>query len=654
LLGDCLACVDQVVQWLDTIEQTEELPTTTCEEDADRIVARFGLSKEKTRVASGAQTATPDWIHGLLSRHSELGSNALTAIQYVPATDCFFHGEDPVALLTDLPGLLAFEAKGAMPWPPLASIDPFQCNLVLSALSRASAPSVSAHLHGRAGRCDIVALTEDHARSASGVLPERARAVLTEQLRLINESTSVDSPGHLSSAALVASHVLKYCGRNPDAEYFAQLAGEGNKVSLVSSFREGMARVLADKLATPGAAGSPTTGSLRADTTSRTLRIDATRIDALVRLTGELTVARNSLAHLMRSAYRDNNSMAASLKAQHATFEHLISDLQRSVLALRVLPMRVVFQRFPRLLRDMSDSLGKPVALKFVGEDTEADKRIIEMLFEPLLHVLRNAVDHGVENAAVRAERGKPRAATIELRAFRHADQVLVEIADDGSGLDTRRIREVAAERNIAAPDVLANMDDSDVVDLIFAPGFSTAAQVTALSGRGVGMDAVRTAVERVGGRVEIHSRPAQGTTVRFMLPFSVMMTTVMSVEAGGQMFGIPLDTVIETIRVPRNSIAAVGTARAVVVREQTIPVFDLAQMLGEQESRPTTGEAIIVITTFAGQRCGIDVESLGERLDIILKPLDGLLSGTPGITGTTLTGDGRVLLVLDVGELLQ
>jgi two-component system chemotaxis sensor kinase CheA len=167
-------------------------------------------------------------------------------------------------------------------------------------------------------------------------------------------------------------------------------------------------------------------------------------------------------------------------------------------------------------------------------------------------------------------------------------------------------------------------------------------------------MDVVRTTVERLGGRVSIHSRAGLGTTVRFLLPFSVMMTTVMSVQAGGQVFGVPLDSVVEAVRLPRSALSAVGAARAVVVREQTIPVIDLSQMLGEGHRLQQSAEATIVITSFAGQRCGLEVDNVGEHLDVILKPLDGLLAGTPGISGTTLLGDGRVLLVLDVAEMLQ
>jgi len=555
-IGDCLACVDQIVQWLDVIEQTGELPPASCEAEADRIVARF--------------------------RH---------------AMDTDQHG---------LPGEGEFREGVATPEPAAA-------------------------------------------RAA------RARAVLAAQLDMLG----VDEPrsaGHILSAATTAANVLRHLGRAADAAQFMELAADTGSPDPLPRLQAALTRVLAGDAAQEPQTREPAgkaTAHLQA-TNVRTLRVEAERVDALVRLTGEFTVAKNALEHLAKLAQAEGNPMAAAIKARQAQFAQLTGELQRSVLALRVLPLRVVFQRFPRLLRDIAESLGKPAQLEFSGDETEADKAIVEMLFEPLLHVLRNAVDHGIEDVALRARSGKPRVATVSMRAMRRGEHVVVEVADDGAGLDVPRIREVALRRRVVAAEDLESMSEAQVIDLVFAPGFSTASEVTAVSGRGVGMDAVRTAVERAGGRVSIDSRAGQGTTVRFMLPFSVMMTTVMSVAAGGQMFGVPLDAVVETVRVPRSALAAVGLGRAVVIRNQTVPVVDLAQMLGAPGTPHPAGDATLVIAAFAGQRCGLDVDAVGERLDVILKPLDGLLAGTPGITGTTLLGDGQVLLVLDIGELLQ
>jgi two-component system chemotaxis sensor kinase CheA len=240
------------------------------------------------------------------------------------------------------------------------------------------------------------------------------------------------------------------------------------------------------------------------------------------------------------------------------------------------------------------------------------------------------------------------------LRAFRELDNVIVEVDDDGRGVDVARVREVAAARGLAEADTLAGMSDADIVDLIFASGFSTAREVTGLSGRGVGMDAVRTAVERLGGRVSIDSRSGMGTVVRLTLPFTVMMTRVMTVETAGQVFGIPLDMVVETAMIRRDRIVPIGPATAFAWRDRTVPLVSLAISLGLTSHAGDAGQARVVITSAGGQLGAIEVERLGERMDVMLKPMDGLLGGIKGVAGTTLLGDGRVLIVLDVQELFN
>ena len=302
----------------------------------------------------------------------------------------------------------------------------------------------------------------------------------------------------------------------------------------------------------------------------------------------------------------------------------------------------------------MASRLGKPVRLVTEGDATEADKMIIEALFEPLLHVLRNAMDHGVESAQDRSVQGKPASATITLRGGRQGEHLVIEVADDGRGVDVDRIRVVARERGLATPEALASMNEADIIDLIFEPGFSTAAQVTDLSGRGVGMDVVRAAVNRLGGRVQIESLKDRGTTVRFTLPFSIMMTRIMTVEAGNQMFGIPLDFVAETLHLPRDRIMPFGVGSAFVMRDKTIPLLRLSECLGSHAEEIMTPACNIVVTTMGGELTGLEVDRIGGKMDVLLQPLEGLLSEMPGIAGTTLLGDGRVLLILDLEDLLR
>jgi two-component system, chemotaxis family, sensor kinase CheA len=302
----------------------------------------------------------------------------------------------------------------------------------------------------------------------------------------------------------------------------------------------------------------------------------------------------------------------------------------------------------------MAAELQKPATLRVDGEDTEADKAIVEMIVEPLLHVLRNAMDHGIEAPQARLAAGKPAVATIRLNAARRGDNVVLEVSDDGRGIDLERVRQVARERGIAPADAVSAMEDRELFELIFAPGFSTASRVTGVSGRGVGMDAVRTAIKRLGGQVELATEAGKGTTVRFMLPYSVIVSQVMTVRAGEQVFGIPLDTIVETVRVPASRIAPVGSAHAVVLRDRTIPVVYLAGVLGLKPADREPTDAILVVVKVNAGLGALQVDGLGERMEIMLKPLDGLLSGMPGIAGSTLLGDGSVLLVLDLAELLQ
>jgi len=371
-----------------------------------------------------------------------------------------------------------------------------------------------------------------------------------------------------------------------------------------------------------------------------------------VRLTGELIVSNNAIGHAVRLAEQQGSSLAVTLKNQHAALNRLVAELQRAVVGMRVLPLRTVFRRFPRLVREMSAELKKPANLVLDGEDTEADKAIVETLAEPLVHLLRNALDHGIEDAVARAAAAKPAVATILLRAFREGEHVIVEVTDDGAGIDVTKVKQIARDRNLAAAVDLAVMTDEQALDLIFLPGFSTAKTVTELSGRGVGMDAVRTAVGRLGGQVEIRSAVGKGTTVRVTLPFSVLVTQVMTVEAGGQLFGIPLDAIVETLRVEKDGIFPVGAAHAIVLRDRTIPLVRLGDVLTSGHRSGDSGP--IVIARLDGDLGAVQVDRIGERMDVILKPLEGLLSGVPGLAGSTLLGDGSVLLVLDLYELVQ
>jgi two-component system, chemotaxis family, sensor kinase CheA len=546
LIGDCLASLDQVVQWLDSIEESGELPNEA-DAAADRLAARFSAGEAAIEISTVEAAET---------------EASIVAAQAQPS--------------------------------------------------------------------------------------DAARAILREQIALLGV-LGEGLAGRIASAGRVAANVFRHLGRSDVSERIAEAIAE-SRAGLEPTRLARVIEAAMESLKDAPAANAVDPVAIRTDPLSRSLRVDAERVDALVDLTGELTVTKNAIGHIAMLAREGHNAFSASLANEYGKLDRLIDGLQRAVLELRILPLRRVFQRFSRLVREMSEALAKPVRLDIEGEETHADKAIVEMLFEPLLHVVRNAMDHGVEPSAARAAAGTSAIATIFLRARREGDHVVVEVEDDGRGIDPDRIRRAAVERGLATADTIAGMSEEAVIDLIFMPGFSTAADVTDLSGRGVGMDAVRESIERLGGRVRIETRAGAGSLVRFVLPFSVMMTRVMTVEAGGQWFGIPLDAVIETVRVRRDEIRSIGQVHALVLRDRTVPLLGLAATLG-WATKESSVDATVVVASSGGVLGGLEVDRLGGRIDVMLKPAEGLLSAIPAIAGTTMLGDGQVLLVLDVKE---
>ncbi|WP_245664848.1 chemotaxis protein CheA [Actinoplanes subtropicus] len=386
-------------------------------------------------------------------------------------------------------------------------------------------------------------------------------------------------------------------------------------------------------------------------------------------LVGELIVAKNGLTFLAQSADESGGrALARRIKDQYSGLHRIAEELQAAVLDIRMLPLSVAFARFPRLVRDLSRRLGKSVELVLKGEDTMADKDVIEALADPLVRLVRNSLDHGVEAAGERVAAGKPATARITLAATADGDAVLVEISDDGRGVDPERVRLTAYENGLISADELATTAGPAAVDLLFRPGFSTVEQVSDLSGRGVGMDAVRAGVEKVGGSVTMRSQPGRGTSTRLRLPLSMAVTQVLVVSVAGQRFGIPVDLVAETVRVPAAEMNRVLRQDVIVLRGEVVPVVDLARALdmpwppdeSSVRSRVVAGRSdgesadrAILIVSVGGRRAGLLVEQFHREVDVLLKPMEGLLAYADEFSGTALLGDGLVLLVLNVKEVL-
>jgi len=318
-----------------------------------------------------------------------------------------------------------------------------------------------------------------------------------------------------------------------------------------------------------------------------------------------------------------------------------------------MLPVSNVFERFTRLVRDLARKLEKQIDLKIEGEDTAADKTIIEALGDPLIHLVRNAIDHGIELPADRVDSNKPETATILLRAYQEGDQVVIEVSDDGKGIDPEAIRQKAIEKGLITEEQAGALSDQDAINIVFLPGFSTVKTISDLSGRGVGMDVVRNAVEKVHGEVTISSRKGEGTTVRLSLPLSMAVSRVMMVEAADGLFGIPMDAIVETVRIPRGDIRTIKQAEVFVLRNAIIPLIRLHDLLAIDGDHNANDEEAIVVVRVGNRSVGLVIDRFREGIDVILKPLDGVLSGMRGFSGSALLGDGRILLVLNLKDLL-
>jgi two-component system chemotaxis sensor kinase CheA len=392
--------------------------------------------------------------------------------------------------------------------------------------------------------------------------------------------------------------------------------------------------------------------------TSRVLKVDEAKIDRLMNLVGEFVVAKNSLAYLAQKADAVYGvpELAKELKAQYSVLNRISEEMQDAIMQVRMVPVSTVFQRFPRLVRDLSKKLGKKVKLILEGEETEADKNVIEALADPLIHIIRNSLDHGIEPPEERVAKGKPEIGTIILRAKQEADQVVIEVIDDGRGIDPEKVKLKAYEKGLISEEQFEKMKDTEALNLIFLPGFSTKEVASDLSGRGVGMDVVRTTVERFGGSVSVKSTLDRGTVVTLSLPLSMAVSHVMIIESACEKFGIPMENVVETVRVSKKDIQTIKGKMTTVLRNKVVPIFYLNALLDIDQPHLTNedGEYAVLVLSVKGELIGVIVDRFHETADIILKPFTGFLAGLRLFSGTAIMGDGSVLLIINPKELMN
>ncbi|WP_337841082.1 chemotaxis protein CheA [Rheinheimera sp.] len=380
-----------------------------------------------------------------------------------------------------------------------------------------------------------------------------------------------------------------------------------------------------------------------------TVRVDTKRLDQIMNMVGELVLVRNRLVSLSASAQNEEMSKAIS------NLDVVTADLQGAVMKTRMQPIKKVFGRFPRVVRDLARSLQKEINLELEGEETDLDKNLVEALADPLVHLVRNSVDHGIEMPDVRVKSGKPRMGQVKLAAAQAGDHILLTIQDDGAGMDPEKLKSIAIKRGVLDPDAATRMSDQEAFNLIFAPGFSTKEQISDISGRGVGMDVVKTKITQLNGTVTIHSKLGQGTLLEIKVPLTLAILPTLMVVVGQQTFALPLATVSEIFHLDLSKTNNVDGQLTIVVRNKAIPLFYLEHWLVKKSNKKLRrDQGHVVILQLGTQQVGFVVDSLIGQEEVVIKPLDNLLQGTPGMAGATITSDGGIALILDVPNLLK
>ncbi|MGI1677455.1 MAG: chemotaxis protein CheA [Cellvibrionaceae bacterium] len=384
-------------------------------------------------------------------------------------------------------------------------------------------------------------------------------------------------------------------------------------------------------------------------TVETTVRVDTQRLDDIMNMVGELVLVRNRLVRLGTESDDEELNKAVS------NLDVVTADLQSSVMKTRMQPIKKVFGRFPRVVRDLARSLKKEISLELKGEETDLDKNLVEALADPLVHLVRNAVDHGIENPDIREAAGKNRVGKIVLSAEQEGDHILLSITDDGAGMDPDSLRDKAVEKGLYDEDAASRLTDTEAFELIFAPGFSTKTEISDVSGRGVGMDVVKTKITQLNGTIEITSALGEGSRLNIKVPLTLAIMPTLMIMLEHQTFALPLVSVNEIFHMDLTQSNVIDGQECVSIRNKAIPIFHLKKWLVHQYTdQPPAESAHVVIVTVGNQRVGFVVDQLVGQEEVVIKPLGKMLQGTPGMAGATITGDGTIALILDVPSMLK
>lgn len=395
----------------------------------------------------------------------------------------------------------------------------------------------------------------------------------------------------------------------------------------------------------------PATGGGAAAAAKSVVRVDLDRIERLVNLVGELVINQAMLSQSLEQSGLSPHSDAMNGLEE---FQRLTRDIQDSVMMIRAQPVKSLFQRMSRIVRESSSAVGKDVRLHTFGEATEVDKTVIERLADPLTHMIRNAVDHGLESKEDRVAAGKSPQGSVNLTAAHRSGRVVIEISDDGAGINRPKVLQIAIDKGLIPPD--AQLSDTEIDNLLFLPGFSTASVVSDLSGRGVGMDVVRTAIQALGGRITTTSQPGEGTSFSISLPLTLAVLDGMVIEVGGETLVLPLNLVIETLTLQDGDVEMVRPGNYVIeVRSGFVPLFDLGAAMGYRDPLENFGDAVVLLIGLEdGGQAALVIDNILDQRQVVIKGLDDSFYRAPGIAAATILGDGQIALILDPSDVIS
>ncbi len=524
-------------------------------------------------------------------------------IHFVPGPKLLRHGNDPVRLLRELGRLAPCEVRVDAKWVPLlAELDPEECRLSwrIEMTGAVEESAIRAVFDWVEGECDLnIEAFGEHAEPA----PESVASVL-EPVVAIDPKVS---------AAPVNTPVPAADSRP------AQPAGP--------------------------AAGASAGAVANSNADGGSIRVSIEKIDELLNSVGELVITQSVLSQLAAPL---EGREAEELRSALVQLERHMRNLQESVMRVRMLPISFVFNRFPRLVRDLGQRLGKKIELRLNGEQTELDKTVLEKIGDPLVHLVRNSIDHGIEAPDVRLAAGKPAHGVIELNAYHKGGNVVVEVSDDGGGLKRDKILAKARDRGLVGPD--EELSEDRVFNLIFAPGFSTADVVSDVSGRGVGMDVVKRNINELGGHVQIHSVAGKGSTVRIRLPLTLAILDGQLARVGSEVYVVPIVSIVETIEVRREMVNTIANRTEVFkLRDAYLPIVRLYELFGIEPDHTNLLDGLLMVVEADGKRVGIFVDELMSQQQVVIKSLESNFRPVAGLAGATMLGDGRVALILDV-----